>query len=339
MTAESAQRSCPRRLLLSIAPGALAAAIAAAASAAAFNSAAADQYPTKRIRLVIPFGVGSPPDTMGRLIAQSLSVQLGQSVVVENRLGAGSTIASKEVASAAPDGYTLLQVNSALAYAPLLFPNAGYDPRSSFTPIAGIATWPLMLTVNAELPVGSTQDLVAYAKANSGKVNIGHTLGSPPQVLSMTFRQTTGTSVNTVPYPQPPQLIADLVSGRIQASFLTGAGIIALINDGKLKALATTAAKRSSALPKVPTVIEAGLPALALTDWTGIVAPAGTPAGVVATLNVAINNALTLPEVQTGIQQEGAEVMALTPSQFSAFVAAELERWPVRFREAGIGSK
>lgn len=341
MQFQSKNGACTRRCRSQIAPHTLTAVVAVIAGLAAIEVAAADQFPSKRITLVLPFGVGSPPDTLGRLIAQSLSTRLGQSVVVMNRPGAGSTIATKEVSTATPDGYTLLQVNSALAYAPLLFPNVGYDPRTSFTPIAGIASWPLMLLVNADLPVSSAQDLVGYAKANPGKVNIGHTLGSPPQVLAEMFRKTTGAPVNAVAYPQPPQLTADLVSGRIQASFLAGAGQISLVKDGKLKALAVTAGKRFVALPDVPTVGEAGLPALSYdpTDWTGIVAPTGTPRNVVATLNAAVLESLSSPEVQASIRLQGADVMALSEPQFAAFVADELSKWPARFRDAGIGSK
>lgn len=341
MQFEPVNDPCHRRCLVLIAPRALAAVISAITSLAAIDVASADQFPSKRITIVLPFGVGSPPDTLGRLIAQSLSTRFSQSVVVLNRPGAGSTIATKEVATATPDGYTLLQVNSALAYAPLLFPNVGYDPRTSFTPIAGIASWPLMLLVNADLPVNSAQDLVSYAKANPGKVNIGHTLGSPPQVLAEMFRKTTGAPVNAVPYPQPPQLTADLVSGQIQASFLAGAGQISLVKDGKLKALAVTAGKRFVALPDVPTVGEVGLPALSYdpTDWTSIVAPVGTPRNVVATLNAAVLESLSSPEVLASIRLQGADVMALAEPQFAAFVADELSKWPARFRDAGIGSK
>ncbi len=319
----------------------LTAALSAIASLAALDAATADQFPSKRITLVLPTGVGSPPDTFGRLIAQGLSTRLGQPVVVLNRPGAGSTIGTKDVATATPDGYTLLQVNSALAYAPLLFPNAGYDPRTSFTPVAGVASWSLMLLVNADLPVSSVRDLVGYAKANPGKVNIGHTLGSPPQVLAEMFRKTTSAPVNAVPYPQPPQLTADLVSGQIQAAFLAGAGVNALVKNGKLKALAVTAGKRFDALPNVPTAGEAGMPALSYdpTDWVGIVAPAGTPRNIVTTLNAAILQSLSSPEVRASIQLHGADVMALSEPQFATFVADELTKWPARFREAGIGSK
>lgn len=333
--------ACTRRRRPQVAPRTFTAVISVISVLAAVDVAAADQFPSKRITLVLPFGVGSPPDTLGRLIAQSLSTRLGQSVVVMNRPGAGSTIATKEVATATPDGYTLLQVNSALAYAPLLFPNVGYDPRTSFIPIAGIASWPLMLVINADLPVSSVQGLVAYAKANAGKVNIGHTLGSPPQVLAEMFRKTTGAPVNAVPYPQPPQLMGDLVSGQIQASFLAGAGLISLVKNGKLKTLAVTSGKRFGALPDVPTVGEAGLLALSYdpTDWTGIVAPAGTPRPVVATLSAAILESLSSAEVQASIRLQGADVMALAEPQFAAFVADELSKWPTRFREAGVGSK
>jgi tripartite-type tricarboxylate transporter receptor subunit TctC len=317
---------------------ALAPALALVCGVVAVSGAAAQPYPTKAIKLLLPFGVGSPPDALGRLIGQCLSSRFNQGVAVENRPGAGSTIGTKAAASAAPDGYTLLQVNSAFAYAQELYPNAGYDPITSFTPVAALASWSLLLVVNAELPVRTVQELIDYAKAHPGKVSIGYTLGSPPQVLAEMFKKASGASFNTVSYRQRPQLDADLLGGRIHAFFGAGATLLALIEQNKLRALATTAPARDSALPQVPSIVEAGFPLLAYnpSDWIGIVAPAGTPSVVVNTLNVAIADCLKSPDVRANILRQGAEARVLSPAEFGAFIADEVRKWPPRVRETGL---
>jgi tripartite-type tricarboxylate transporter receptor subunit TctC len=316
----------------------LAVLLALACGVAGAGMVAAQPYPTKPIKLILPFGVGSPPDSMGRLVGQCLSGRLGQSVVVENRPGAGSTIATRAAATADPDGYTLLQVNSAFAYAQVLYPNPGYDPGTSFTPVAALASWSLLLVVNAELPVNTVRELVDYAKAHPGKVSIGHTLGSPPQVLAEMFTKASGAAFNSVPYRQPPQLIADLLGGRIHAFFGAGAALTALVEQKKLKALATTATMRSGTLPDVPSVVESGFPTLAFdpTDWTGVLAPAGTPPAVVEILNLAINDCLGAPDIGGGLVHQRAEARILSPAEFAVFIADEVRKWPPRVREAGL---
>src|SRR4051812_44124127 len=312
--------------------------LALACGAGTTGNAAAQWYPTKPIKLILPFGVGSPPDSLGRVVAQCLSGRLGQSVVIENRPGAGSTIATKAAANAEPDGYTLLQVNSAFAYAQLLYPNPGYEPSTSFAPVAMLASWSLLLVVNADLPVRTVGELISYAEVHPGKVSIGHTLGSPPQVLAEMFKKASSAAFNTVPYRQPPQLLSDLLSDRIHAFFGAGATLTALVDEKRLKVLATTAPKRGNVLPDVPSIVESGFPTLAFdpTDWTGIVAPAGTPPVVIERLNAAINECLGLPEVRTGFLVHAAEVKSLSPSHFAAFVADEVRKWPSRVREAGL---
>jgi tripartite-type tricarboxylate transporter receptor subunit TctC len=302
------------------------------------SSVAAQPYPAKAINLILPFSVGSPPDTLGRRIGQCLSAGLKQSVIVDNRPGGGTTIATRAAATAAPDGYTLLQVNSALAYAQELYPNPGYDPIKSFSPVANLASWSLRLVVNAGLPVGTVQELINHAKENPGQVNIGHTFGSPPQVLAETFKKASGAPFNTIPYRQVQQLMADLLGGRVQAFFGNGAGLTALVKQGKLRALATTSPTRDSALPDVPSIVEAGFPLLAFnpTDWTGIVAPAGTPPAIVNTLNAAINSCLESPDARSSLLQQEAEARILSPSEFGAFLADEVRKWPPRVREIGL---
>lgn len=309
-----------------------------AASLFAIDSATAQQYPTRPIKIISPFGAGGAPDALVRPVAQQLATRFGQSVTIENRPGGGLTIATKAGATADPDGYTLLQVASALAYSTVLHPNAGYDPVKSFAPIATLASWSHFLVVPANIPAGSVQELIAYAKANPGQANVGFSLGGATQVLGEMFKTASGAPFNSVPYRQPPQIVADLLAGRIHVFFGAGAGLVSLIRQGKLKALAYTGVTRHPALPHVPTVIEIGLPQLALNpgDWTGLVAPAGTPTDVIDKLNAAINGTLKSPEVQASIALQGAEAKITSPQEFAAFLALEVKKWRPLVETAGM---
>jgi tripartite-type tricarboxylate transporter receptor subunit TctC len=308
------------------------------AISAAPITAIAQSYPTKPIKIISPFGAGSPPDATARLVAQELSRRFGQNVVVENRPGAGGTIATKAAAGEAPDGYTLLQVNAALAYAPALYANPGYDPLRNFVPVASLANWSLALVVSKDVPANSIQEFIAYAKANPGKVNIAFPYGSPPQILAERFKLTTGAPLNSVPYHQLSQLSADLMAGRIQAIFSIAPGLVAAVREGKLKALVYAGTARHPALKDVPTVAEAGLPDLTLepSDWVGIVAPAGTRPEIVQTLNTAINDILKSDEVRATFSKLGWRVTATTPEEFGAFLSSELVKWPRLAKAAGF---
>jgi tripartite-type tricarboxylate transporter receptor subunit TctC len=296
----------------------------------AIDVAAAQPYPAKPIKMISPFSAGGPPDVLGRLVGRKLSERFGINISIDNRPGAGTTLATRAAAAADPDGYTLLQVNATLAYAPVLYPEPGYDPVKSFAPVATLATWSHFLFVAADVPANTVEELVAFAKRNPGKVNIGHPVGTPPQVLAEIFKTISGAPFNSVPYRQAAQIRADLLAGRIQAYFSAGAELVALVQQGKLKALAYTGVGRHPDLPQVPTVIEAGLPQLALnpSDWTGIVAPAGSPPAVISALNAAINESLQAPEVRANIARQGGTVKLTSPSEFTAFVAAEAKKWP-----------
>lgn len=309
-----------------------------AAGTFAIENAKAQPYPTRPIKIISPFGAGGAPDTLIRLVVKQLAARLGQSVTIENRPGGGTTIATKAAATADPDGYTLLQVNAAFSYTTLIHPDLGYDPIKSFSPVATLATWSHLLVVPANLPAATIQELIAYAKANPRQVNIGFALGGPPQVLAEIFKAASGAQFNSVPYRQPPQLVGDLLAGRIHIFFGAGAGLVSLIQEGKLKALAYTGVTRYAALQRVPTVIESGLPQLALnpSDWTGIVAPAGTPPDVIEKLNKAINESLASPEVQANIAQQGMDVKITSPQEFIAFLAAEAKKWSPLVAMAGL---
>jgi tripartite-type tricarboxylate transporter receptor subunit TctC len=312
--------------------------LGAAAGLLVAGPAVAQSYPSHAIKLISPFSAGSPPDLLARLAGRQMSQRLGQTVTVENRPGAGSTIATKAVATAEPDGYTLLLAASALLYSTVLYPNAGYDPLKSFVPVAALASWSHILVVPASLPVGNVRELIAYAKAHPGEVNIGFPLGTTPHILSELFKSASGAPLNSVPYRQMAQLRSDLLADRIQAYFGAGAGLIAMIKQGKLKALVFTGATRHPALPQVPTAGESGLPQLRLnpSDWTGILAPAGTPSEAIRTLNAAVDDGLKAPDVQAALRREGEEAMAMTPAQFAIFLAAEAKKWPPLVKTAGI---
>jgi tripartite-type tricarboxylate transporter receptor subunit TctC len=302
------------------------------------SSATGQTYPAKPIKLISPNSAGSVPDSLLRLVGTQLSDRLGQSVTVENRPGGGTTIGTKAGAAADPDGYTLLQASSALLYTPVLYPNPGYDPLTSFAPVAMLASWSHLLVVPASIPANTVQEFVAYAKSKPGQLSIGFPLGAAPQVLAETFKNVTGAPLNSVPYRQVPQLMSDLLGDRVHAFFGAGTGLVSLVQQGKLKALAYTGVTRYVALPQVPTAIEAGIPQLALnpSDWTSVLAPAGTPAAVVNTLNQAINHALKSPDIQAGIARQGGEARPTTPQEFAIFLAAEAKKWPPLVKAANM---
>jgi tripartite-type tricarboxylate transporter receptor subunit TctC len=304
----------------------------------AAGKAATEPYPTKPIRIISPFSAGSPPDALGRLVAQQLTHSLGQSVVVENRPGAGTTIGTKAGAMADPDGYTLVQVNAALSYGPVLYPNPGYDPLKSFAPVASLASWTHVLVAHPSVAANTLQELIAYAKANPGQLNIGSPLGNPPHVLAEMLKMNTGADFNSVPYRQTPQLVTDLLAGRIQLYFAAGEPMISMIKQGKLKAYAFTGAKRDAAFPDVPTMAEAGLPQLTFnaSDWTGLLAPAGTRADLIGKLNMIINDSLKSAETKASLVKLGWEAKIGTPAEFAAFLAADAEKWPPIVKASGL---
>jgi tripartite-type tricarboxylate transporter receptor subunit TctC len=317
---------------------ALAAFVVVAGALNGVAPAAAQPYPAKPIKIISPFSPGSPPDALGRLVGQRLAERFGQSVTIENRPGGGTTIATKAATTADSDGYTLLQTNATLAYASVLYPNAGYDPLKSFSPVATFATWSLLLVVPAGVPASTVQELIAYAKANPGQTNIGFPLGSPPQVLAEMFKTASGAPFNSIPYRQVSQLMSDLLSGRVHAFFGAGAALVSLVQQGKLKALAYTGVTRYSGLPAVPTVVESGFPELALNpvDWTGLLAPTGTSLAVVDTLNAAVSEILMSPDVRRNIAQHGGEIKISSSSEFATFLAAETKKWPPLVKRAGL---
>lgn len=313
----------------------LAAAIAALALCAAVN-ANAQSYPSKPIKLIVPFPPGGPIDTSARVVSQILSSGLGQSVVIENRPGAGSTIGVKAAAVAEPDGYTLLYGSSgSLAIAPALYPNIDYDPIKSFAPVATVALLPHVFVVPQHVQAKTLPEFIAFAKANPGKLNFGSSLGTPPQLLSFLFKHKAGLELSYIPYKGSAQSITDMIGGETHMTIDGLITLMPLIRDGKLRPLAMARAERWPELPDVPTMGEYGLTDFTVDAWTAVVAPAGTPKEIVAKLNSVINEGLKSPETKTALARLNAIAKIGTPEDFSAFLAGEVPKWAALVKLAG----
>ncbi len=265
----------------------------------------ADDYPSRPVKIIVPTPPGGPVDVIARITANYLQGALGQGFVIENRAGAGNTIGSKDAAEATPDGYTLLYSSaSGLVIAPLLHPDAGYDPLTSYQPIALVAASSNMLVVNPTVPANTVAELVAYAKANPGKVNFSSGgIGVMPHLIGEMFKAQAGIDIVHVPYKGGGPSINDLLAGNVQMTFEGTSVLVPLIQAGRLRALAVTTAKRIPQLPDVPTMVESGYPNFVTTAWTGLLAPAHTPQPIIAKLNAAINDGLKTPELSRRARQ------------------------------------
>jgi tripartite-type tricarboxylate transporter receptor subunit TctC len=292
-------------------------------------------YPNRPIRLIVPFPPGGPTDVMARLIAQSLAGPLGQQVYVDNRPGAGSTLGGKAVASAEPDGYTLLLSSAAtLAIGPTLYKGVEYDPNS-FVPVAMVANVPYVMIAGPKAPVASVADVIAYAKAHPGKLTFGVPNGAPPHMLAVWFKSLTKTDIVIVPYRGGANVITDLIGGQIDLGSETSSILLPHLRDGTLRALGTPSPKRLPELPNVPTMIESGIPDFLASSWTGIVAPPGTPQPIVVKLNRAVNSALVSVEMQANLKNFGADALPGTAADFAAFMTAELPKWTAMAKLSG----
>jgi tripartite-type tricarboxylate transporter receptor subunit TctC len=299
----------------------------------------AQTFPSHPIKIIVPYPAGGPTDVLARLVADKLSAALGQSIIVEDRPGgAGGTVGAKLVSGAEPDGYTLLisQVG-ALTISPSIYQGPGADVSKAFAPVALVAVSPQLLTVTPSLPVTSVAELIAFAKGNPGKVNFGSAgVGSQPHVLGELLKLVAGINLAHIPYRGSAPAITDLLAGNIQMMFDTPVVMLPHIQGGLLRALAITSPTRSPQLPDVPTMIESGLPRLQANLWSGLLAPAGTPAAVVARLNATFNAVMNTPEMKASLSKLGAEPKAMSPEEFGAFLAAETRKWSAVVAEAGI---
>jgi tripartite-type tricarboxylate transporter receptor subunit TctC len=302
------------------------------------STARSQDYPARPVRVVVGFPAGGGLDVPARLISQWLSQRLGQQFFVENRVGGAGNIATEAVIRAPADGYTLLLVSTTNAINPALYPDLQFDFIHDIAPVAGIYRVPFAMGVSPSFPCKTVNELVAYAKANPGKVNVASPgLGTPQFVTGELFKMMTGVDIVLVNYREPGVMLADLLGGQVQVMFENLAVSIPNIKAGKLRALAVTSAARADALPDVPTVGES-VPGFAANGWTGIGAPRGTPPEIVAKLNREINAALADPDMREKFANLGVTLLPGSPADFAKHIAEETEKWAkvVRFSGAKI---
>ncbi|HTQ76237.1 MAG TPA: tripartite tricarboxylate transporter substrate binding protein [Burkholderiales bacterium] len=296
----------------------------------------AQTYPTKPIRLVIPFPPGGSNDVVGRMIAFQLADRIGKSVVVDNQGGAGGIIGTEAVARAAPDGYTLLLISVAHAFGSSMY-KLPYDPIGAFAPVSILGSGPVALCVNPKLPVNSLADLIALARAKPGELNYATAgIGSFQHLASALFKLQSGLDIVHIPFKGGGPAMADVVAGNTQIVIGSLIQMLPQINSGRLKILGVGSARRVPALPKVPTISEAGVPGYEATNWWGIVAPAGTPRAVIDRLHGELSAVLATSETRKRFETEGGEAIQMSSDDFGKFIAAETAKWAKVVKEAGI---
>jgi tripartite-type tricarboxylate transporter receptor subunit TctC len=310
--------------------------VAAICALAVVSTAAAQDYPNRPIRLIVTVPPGGAADFIARLVGGKIGESLGQPLLVENRGGAGGTIAADTVAKAPPDGYTLLQ-NSITTHGvgPHLYTKLPYDPVKDFAPISALALLPLIMAVNAELPAKSVDELVRLAKSsNLNFASSGN--GGAPHMAAELFKSVTGAPITHVPYKGSGPAVADLVGGRVQIMFDAAPSLIQHIRSGKLRVLAAASPQRNRLLPEVPTFAELGHPKVAVSLWYGLLAPAGTPRAAIEKVNAAAVKALESPDVREKLLAQGAEPMPGSPEAFAAFMQEEMTKWAPVVKRAGV---
>lgn len=305
------------------------------------GSADAQNYPVRPITLIIPTAVGGGNDTLGRVVADRMSQSLGQQMVPENRGGAGGTLATKQLAGSAPDGYTLGVSNSGtMGMAPSLYPNAGYDPRKDFVPIGGIAASALVLVVAKDVPANSVAQLIALAKKEPGKLTYGSGgAGSPAHLAAELFASMAGIKLTHVPFRGLGPAMNDLLGGHISMIFGSFASAMGNMKAGTIRALGTSGEVRHKDFPDLPTISESGLAGYSAEQRYGMLAPAGTPQPIVVKLNAALREALNAPEVRTQIANEGAAPIPGAPENYARDIDREETKWSKVIREAGVTPK
>jgi len=299
--------------------------------------AAAQSYPEKTIRLVVPYGVGGSSDIVGRIVAQRLSEQLGKNLVVDNRPGAAGVIGTEAAARSAADGYTLLIADAVHSSVLSVYPNAGFHPIRDFVPISLFATTPMMLAVHPSLPARSVTEFIALARkqpnqlmhASGGTGSIGH-------LTAEYFKQRTGVKMVHVPYKGGGQSIAETVAGQIPSVFVGVTSAVSMVKAGRLRGLGVAAEKRSLILPAVPTFEESGIPDFRVGNWFGVLAPAGTPQPIVSKLRQEIVKAAQTPAARSQLEAASLEPVTNTPDEFRALIDAEATRWSKVIKDAGV---
>lgn len=302
------------------------------------GDAAAQSYPSKPIRIVVPYPAGGTSDILARAIGQKLSDAWGQPVVVDNKPGANGNVGADIVAKAPADGHTLLLADiGSLAISPSVYPTLPFDPVKDFAPVSMVAYSPHILVVHPSVPVSSVKELVALAKSKPGKLNFAISgVGGAPHLAGVDFALRNGIDWVYIPYKGGAQAIADVAGGQADVTLNGMLATYPLVKGEKLKILAVSSAKRMSAIPDVPTISESGVPNFESGSWQGVIAPAGTPPEVVAKLNAEISRSLALPEMKENLAKQGAEVRTNTPEQFSAFIRDEKARWAKVVKDANV---
>ena len=317
----------------------LAALAAAALSSLAIATSAfgADSYPSKPVKIVVPFAAGGGVDVLTRVLADKLGPALGATIVVEAVPGAGGNLGSAQVARAAPDGYTLLMATTGThTINPGLYKDMPFDAVKDFAPITVIASVPNLLVVNPQVPAKNLEELVALAKSKPGKLNFASFgYGTSNHLSGELLKSEAGIDVAHVPYKNAPQAVTDIVSGQITFAFVNAPLAIPQVNAGKLRALAVTGARRSAAVPQFPTMSEAGLPNFVVESWYGLMAPAGTPEPVLRKIHDATIQVLSTPEMKRAFARQGADVETSTPEEFAKMIVTEKARWADIIKKSG----
>src|SRR5438067_2929087 len=297
----------------------------------------AQEYPSHPVKIVVPFGAGGPADVYSRVLAQHLSDALKQPFVVEDRPGAGSIIGTDAVAKSPPDGYTLLAMSNTHTTNESLVPNKPFQLMRDFVPVAGINYSDLVMVVHPLLPVKDVKEFIAYAKARPGQLNYASSgAGTPYHMAAELFKAMTGTDIVHVPHKASGEMRNSVIGGHVQMAFDAITTMAPNVKAGQVRALGTSAAKRSSVLPDVPTIAEAGVPGYESTIWLGIMAPAGTPKAIVDKLNAEINKAITRVDVKEAWDKQGAVPLVMSPAEFEKYLRADIEKWAHVVQVSGI---
>ena len=311
--------------------------LATVVCAMALPGHAQSNYPNKPVRLIVGAGPGGSGDLLGRALAHKLSELWGQQVVIDNRPGAGTVIGTALAAKSAPDGYTLFQANAAHTINPALMRKLPYDTQRAFTPVTLSAELPNVLVLHPSVPARSVKELITLAQSKPGQLNYASSgVGNATHLAAELFRTATHTKMVHVPYKSGGFALTDTIAGQVQVYFATLPSALPHLNGGRVRALAVTTIRRSSAAPQLPTMDESGVPGFEVTSWYGILVPAGTPAALVNKLNRDISASLLDPVVRGQISAQGADPVGNTPAEFSAFIARELVKWARLVKEADI---
>jgi tripartite-type tricarboxylate transporter receptor subunit TctC len=320
-----------------VSPRAAALVLTLAASLCWPAASSAQDYPTHPVKIVVPFGAGGPADVFSRVLAQHLSEALKQPFVVEDRPGAGSIIGTDAVAKSPPDGYTLLAMSNTHTTNESLVPNRPFQLMRDFVPVAGINYSDLVMVIHPSVPAKDLKEFIAYAKSKPGELNYASSgTGTPYHMAAELFKAMTGTNIVHVPHKASGEARNSVIGGHVHMMFDAITTMASNVKAGQVRALGTSASKRSTVLPEVPTIAEAGVPGYDSTIWLGIMAPAGTPKPIIDKLNAEINKAINRPDVREAWDKQGAVPLAMTPAEFDAYLRKDIDKWAQVVKSAGI---